>query len=191
VADLKLHPCRLPGIKLIEPDVFEDRRGFFMESYNEVKFAELGVHCRFVQDNHSLSVERGVLRGLHYQLKPRAQAKLVRVIRGAVYDVVVDIRRGSPTFGQWEGFVLSAENKLQLFVPRGFAHGFCTLEPNTEVLYKVDDLYARDLERGIAWNDPALGIPWPIENPILSDKDARHPPLADAEFNFIYGEDGP
>ena len=187
---MKLVPCRLPGVRLIEPEVFEDRRGFFMEAYNEAKFAELDIRCRFVQDNHSLSAERGVLRGLHYQLPPRAQAKLVRVIRGEIYDVVVDLRRGSPTFGAWEGFVLSAENKRQLFVPRGFAHGFCTLAPNTEVIYKVDDFYAPELERGIAWNDPALGIAWPVESPILSDRDRRHPPLAEAEFNFTYSGDG-
>ena len=187
---MRLLSCKLPGVQLIEPDAFEDRRGFFMETYNEAKFAELGIRCRFVQDNHSLSVERGVLRGLHYQLPPRAQAKLVRVIRGEIYDVVVDLRRGSPTFGEWEGFVLSAENKRQLFVPRGFAHGFCTLAPNTEVIYKVDDVYAPELERGIAWNDPALGIDWPVDSPILSDKDRRHPPLAEAEFNFTYEGDG-
>jgi len=186
---MKLLPCRLPDVRLIEPDIFEDHRGFFMETYNEAKFAELGIRCRFVQDNHSLSVERGVLRGLHYQLPPRAQAKLVRVIRGEIYDVVVDLRRGSPTFGEWEGFVLSAENKRQLFVPRGFAHGFCTLAPNTEVIYKVDDFYAPELERGIAWNDPALGIDWPVDSPILSDKDRRYPPLAEAEFNFSYEGD--
>mgnify|MGYP001169986503 CR=1 FL=1 len=183
---MEIFETKLPGVKLIEPVVFEDSRGFFMESYNFRKFGELGISVTFVQDNHSLSKDKGVLRGLHYQLNPMAQTKLVRVTAGAIYDVVVDIRRGSPTYGQWESFVLSAENKLQLFVPRGFAHGFCTLEPNTEVLYKVDNYYSPEHDRGIAWNDPALGIPWPVEHPILSEKDARHPRLAEAENNFRY-----
>jgi len=183
---MKIVETKLPGVKLIEPVVFEDSRGFFMESYNFRKFGELGISVTFVQDNHSLSKDKGVLRGLHYQLNPMAQSKLVRVTAGAIFDVVVDIRQGSPTYGQWESFVLSAENKLQLFVPRGFAHGFCTLEPNTEVLYKVDNYYSPEHDRGIAWNDPALGIPWPAEHPILSEKDARHPRLAEAENNFRY-----
>ncbi|MFD0716742.1 dTDP-4-dehydrorhamnose 3,5-epimerase [Paenibacillus sp. GCM10027626] len=177
---------QLPGVKLIEPAVRGDHRGFFMESYNESKFAENGLHLQFVQDNHSLSVEQGVLRGLHYQLNPKAQSKLVRVVAGAIYDVVVDIRQDSPTYGQWQGFELSAANKLQLLVPRGFAHGFCTLSPNCEVLYKVDALYSPEHDRGIAWNDPALGIVWPTDRPILSEKDAKHPTLAAAEINFTY-----
>lgn len=135
---MKVLTTKLPGIKLIEPTVHGDNRGFFMESYNQATFAKHGIHTVFVQDNHSLSVEVGVLRGLHYQLNPAAQTKLVRVISGEMIDVVVDIRRGSPTFGQWESFVLSAANKHQLLVPQGFAHGFCTLVPNTEVQYKVD-----------------------------------------------------
>jgi dTDP-4-dehydrorhamnose 3,5-epimerase len=139
-----------------------------------------------VQDNHSLSVEAGVLRGLHYQLNPKAQTKLVRVTAGAVYDVVVDIRRGSPTYGKWQGFILSASNKRQLLVPKGFAHGYCTLVPNTEVQYKVDEFYSREYDRGIAWNDPALDIDWPISSPILSEKDGKHPTLAEAENNFTY-----
>jgi dTDP-4-dehydrorhamnose 3,5-epimerase len=177
---------KLPGIKLIEPAVFEDNRGFFMEGYNAQQFAANGITVTFVQDNHSLSVQQGVIRGLHYQLNPKAQSKLVRVTAGAIYDVVVDIRRGSPSFGQWEGYELSAENKRQLWVPQGFAHGFCTIAPNTEVQYKVDSLYSAEHDRGIAWNDPALGIEWPSVNPILSDKDIRHPLLAEAEYNFVY-----
>lgn len=177
---------KLPGIKLIEPTLFEDNRGFFMESYNAANMASHGMSMTFVQDNHSLSVQPGVIRGLHYQLNPKAQTKLIRVLVGAIYDVVVDIRRGSPTFGQWEGFELTAANKHQLLVPRGFAHGFCTLTPNTEVLYKVDELYSAEHDRGIAWNDAALGIQWPTTNPVLSDKDSKHPELADAEFNFTY-----
>ncbi|WP_336784941.1 dTDP-4-dehydrorhamnose 3,5-epimerase [Paenibacillus sp. MMO-177] len=177
---------RLPGVKLLEPPVYGDHRGFFTESYNEKTARENGILHAFVQDNHSLSVEAGVLRGMHYQLQPKAQTKLVRVTAGAIYDVIVDIRRGSPTFGQWQGFILSAANKRQLLVPQGFAHGFCTLVPNCEVQYKVDALYAAELDRGIAWNDPALGIDWPVTKPILSDKDAKHPVLAQAEINFVY-----
>lgn len=177
---------QLPGVKLIEPAVFGDHRGFFMESYNHKTFAEEGLEITFIQDNHSLSAEAGVLRGMHYQLEPKAQTKLVRVAAGAIYDVVVDIRQGSSTYGQWQGFILSAANKRQLLVPKGFAHGFCTIVPNTEVLYKVDELYSPELDRGIAWDDPALGIDWPTLKPVLSDKDAKHPRLANAEANFTY-----
>jgi dTDP-4-dehydrorhamnose 3,5-epimerase len=157
-----------------------------MESYNAERYAANGITVNFVQDNHSLSVHQGVVRGLHYQLNPKAQSKLVRVTAGAIYDVVLDIRRGSPTFGLWEGFELSAQNKRQLWIPQGFAHGFCTLLPNTELLYKVDNLYSIEHDRGIAWNDPTLGIQWPVANPVLSDKDSRNPLLAEAEYNFVY-----
>lgn len=177
---------KLSGVKLIEPAVFGDYRGFFIESYNACVFEANGINHTFVQDNHSLSVETGVLRGLHYQLNPKAQTKLVRATAGAIYDVVVDMREGSPTFGQWQGFILSAANKRQLLVPQGFAHGFCTLVPNCEVQYKVDALYSPEHDRGIAWNDPALSIDWPTTNPILSEKDTKHPLLADAEMNFLY-----
>ncbi|ASS67326.1 MULTISPECIES: dTDP-4-dehydrorhamnose 3,5-epimerase [unclassified Paenibacillus] len=180
----------LPGLKSIEPAVHGDQRGFFVESYNEARFQEYGITHRFVQDNHSLSVEAGVLRGLHYQLDPKAQTKLVRCTAGAIYDVAVDIRRGSPTFGKWQGFILSAANHRQLLVPRGFAHGFCTLVPNSEVQYKVDELYSAEHDRGIAWNDPALGIDWPVRNPVLSKKDDMHPALMDAEIDFIYDING-
>lgn len=163
---------RLSGVKLIEPAVFEDARGYFLESYQAIRYAEIGLPRIFIQDNHSLSKEAGVIRGLHYQLNPEAQSKLVRVTAGAIYDVVVDIRQGSPTYGQWEGFELSADNKRQLFVPTGFAHGFCTLVPNTEVQYKVDRLYSKKHDRGILWNDPAIGIKWPTTQAILSEKDA-------------------
>lgn len=181
---MNIIPTKLEGVVIVEPAVFGDNRGFFMESYNSKKFKKLGIDYDFVQDNHSLSVETGVLRGLHYQLNPKAQTKLVRVAAGAIYDVAVDIRKGSPTFGQWVGVILSAANKRQLLVPKGFAHGFCTLVPNTEVLYKVDEFYSPEHDRGIAWNDPALGIDWPTANPILSDKDGKHPVLKDAEINF-------
>jgi dTDP-4-dehydrorhamnose 3,5-epimerase len=183
---MKLFETKLPGVKLIEPAVFGDNRGFFMESYNVEVFRRHGITHTFVQDNHSLSVDAGVLRGLHYQLNPKAQTKLVRVTAGAIYDVVVDIRKGSPTYGQWQGFILSAANKRQLLVPKGFAHGFCTLAPNTEVQYKVDEFYSPEHDRGIAWNDPALGIDWPASAPILSEKDGKHPRLAEAENNFVY-----
>ncbi|MBU5444364.1 dTDP-4-dehydrorhamnose 3,5-epimerase [Paenibacillus sp. MSJ-34] len=175
---------KLEGVFIIEPAVHGDSRGFFMETYNSVKFKEFKIDFSFVQDNHSLSAEPGVLRGLHYQLNPKAQTKLIRVIQGAIYDVAVDIRKSSPTFGQWVGVILSAANKRQLLVPQGFAHGFCTLVPNTEVIYKVDDYYSPEHDRGIAWNDPALGIDWPTSNPILSAKDQTHPLLKDAEINF-------
>ncbi|RED84022.1 dTDP-4-dehydrorhamnose 3,5-epimerase [Cohnella phaseoli] len=183
---MKVTEGRLAGVKLIEPGVFKDARGYFLESYQAIRYAKVGLPQVFVQDNHSLSKEAGVIRGLHYQLKPEAQSKLVRVTAGVIYDVVVDIRQGSPTYGQWEGFELSADNKRQLFVPTGFAHGFCTLVPNTEVQYKVDRLYSKEHDRGILWNDPAIGIKWPTTQPILSDKDAGHPVLAKAEHNFKY-----
>jgi len=174
----------MEGVLILEPNVFEDDRGYFMESYHDEAMRELGCDATFVQDNHSLSVAPGVIRGLHYQLAPHAQTKLVRVLAGAIYDVVVDIRRSSPSFGRWAGFILSADNKRQLLVPKGFAHGFCTLIPHTQVLYKVDAHYAPEHDRGIRWNDPALGIDWPVAKPILSAKDAQHPALADAEINF-------
>jgi len=181
---MKVMETDLSGVLLIEPAVFGDHRGFFMESYNAQQFQEQGISTVFAQDNHSLSVEAGVLRGLHYQLHPHAQTKLVRVTSGAIYDVVVDIRRNSPTFGQWAGFTLSGENKMQLLIPQGFAHGFCTLIPHSEVLYKVDRYYSPEHDRGIAWDDPALNIQWPTVAPILSDKDRKHPLLAEAELNF-------
>jgi dTDP-4-dehydrorhamnose 3,5-epimerase len=185
---MEMISTKLNGVYLIEPDVMKDDRGFFMESYNQHKFNLLGVEVDFLQDNHSLSVEAGTLRGLHYQLHPKAQSKLIRVTSGAVYDVVVDIREESDSFGKWMGFILSESNKRQLFVPQGFAHGFCTLVANTEVLYKVDQYYSAQHDRGIAWNDPFLGIEWPCLKPILSDKDGKHPILKNAEINFIQGD---
>lgn len=174
----------LPGVLIVEPDVFADSRGFFFESYSQRRYAEHGITDAFVQDNHSLSV-RGTLRGLHYQAKP-GQAKLVRVARGSVFDVAVDIRWGSPTFGRWVGVELSAENKRQLYIPVGFAHGFCVTSEVAEFLYKCSSYYAPDLERGIAWDDPALAIAWPAEEPILSDRDRRHPRLAEAGRDYVY-----
>ena len=160
---------------LIKPKVFADQRGFFLESYSQRSFEENGIDAHFVQDNHSLSAAKGVLRGIHFQKDPYAQAKLVRVVKGSVFDVLVDLRKDSPTFGAWEGFTLSAENFLMLFIPRGFGHGFCTLEDNTEFLYKTGNFYAPESDAGVIWNDPDLKIDWPVEKPILSEKDERLP----------------
>ncbi|OPA76076.1 dTDP-4-dehydrorhamnose 3,5-epimerase [Paenibacillus selenitireducens] len=175
---------KLQGVRIIEPALHVDHRGFFLEIYNTKIYRTYNIEYQFVQDNHSLSKEQGVIRGLHYQVSPHSQAKLIYVLAGSIYDVVVDIRRNSQTFGHWIGVHLSAENKRQLLVPHGFAHGFCTTEPNTEVLYKVDKLYSPEHDRGILWNDPALGIDWPTDQPILSDKDTKHPLLRDADINF-------
>lgn len=174
----------LDGLKIIKPRVFEDPRGFFMESYTRGDLENHGVTQVFVQDNHSLSREAGVLRGLHYQHGPFAQDKLVRVVRGRIWDVAVDIRRNSPTFRKWFGLELSADNKLQLLVPVGFAHGFITLEPDTEVIYKVSAPYAAECDAGIRWDDPELGVAWPVADgaPILSAKDTVQPALADARI---------
>lgn len=181
---MKITETELKGVFIIEPQVFGDHRGFFMESYNKEKFSEYGLNYDFVQDNHSLSQQAGTLRGLHYQLEPKAQAKLVRVTRGAIVDVVVDIRKNSPTFGQWISVILSESNKKQILVPKGFAHGFCTLVENTEVQYKVDEFYSPEHDRGIIWNDPDLNIQWPVSDPVLSEKDKKHPGLKEAELNF-------
>jgi dTDP-4-dehydrorhamnose 3,5-epimerase len=178
----------LEGVYILEPTVFEDHRGFFMESYNKRDFEEIGLFFDFVQDNHSLSVQAGVLRGLHFQLNPKAQTKVVRCLKGAIYDVVVDIRKGSPTFGKWIGVILTEHNRRQIVIPKGFAHGVLTLVPNTEILYKVDEYYSPEHDRAIRWDDPDLKIDWPINNPILSDKDKNAPFLKDIldEINFYY-----
>lgn len=181
---MKVLETKIKGVCLIEPDVFGDHRGFFMESYSSLKFQELGIDYPFVQDNHSLSAEAGVLRGLHFQTNPKAQTKLVRVVAGAIYDVAVDVRKSSATYGQWVGVILSSANKRQLLVPRGFAHGFCTLVPNTEVVYKVDEYYSPEHDGGILWNDPDLAIDWPVTKPVMSDKDLKLPLLKNAELNF-------
>jgi len=178
----------LEGVYLLEPTVFEDHRGFFMESYNKKDLEELGLHYELVQDNHSLSVQAGVLRGLHFQLEPKAQTKIVRCLKGAIYDVVVDIRKGSPTYLKWIGVILTEFNKRQIVVPKGFAHGVLTLVPNTEILYKVDEYYSPEHDRSIRWNDPDIAIDWPYTNPILSDKDRNAPTLKEIEheINFFY-----
>ena len=181
----------LAGVLILEPKVFGDARGWFMESWSKKKMEDAGIFVDFVQDNHSFSAEKGTLRGLHYQLNPMAQAKLLRVSRGTIFDVAVDIRRGSPTYAKWVGIELSAENHRQLFIPRGFAHGFITLTNDAEVLYKADNLYAPEYDGNIRWDDPEIGIKWPIDPVVLSDKDAAAPLLvARTELNFTYSEQG-
>jgi dTDP-4-dehydrorhamnose 3,5-epimerase len=183
---MQLIETEIPAVKILVPKKFGDHRGFFSEVYSDKLLAALGIEQRFVQDNHSLSAETGVVRGLHYQLPPMAQDKLIRVVRGAIVDVAVDIRRGSPTFGRHVSVVLSAENWKQMFVPAGFAHGFATLEPNTEVLYKVTNYYSPGHERGIRWNDPKLGIDWQVSEDaaVLSERDRKHPMLAEMSDLF-------
>ncbi len=175
---MNVTPLEIPDVLLVTPDVFGDARGFFMETFHAEKYRAVGIDRAFVQDNFSHS-RRGILRGLHYQLR-KPQAKLVYVAQGEVFDVAVDIRRGSPTFGKWCGRLLSAENHYQMFVPEGFAHGFCVTSDSASFLYKCSALYDPADERGIAWNDPALGIPWPTSAPILSARDQRMPRLCDA-----------
>jgi dTDP-4-dehydrorhamnose 3,5-epimerase len=178
---MKATPTSLPGVFLIEPKVFRDSRGFLFESWNEREFERAGIRARFVQDNHSRS-EKGVLRGLHYQIR-QPQGKLVRVTEGEIFDVAVDLRRSSPTFGRWDGARLSAQSKAMLWIPAGFAHGFCVLSDFAEVLYKATDFYAPEHERSIAWNDPELAIDWPFSGaPVLSPKDAAGVRLRDAEL---------
>ena len=175
--------------RLIVPKRFGDSRGWFTEVYSEPAFAKLGIDCRFVQDNHSLSVPKYTLRGLHFQAPPRGQDKLVRCVRGAIFDVAVDIRKDSPTYGQWVGAELSSENGHQLFIPIGFAHGFVTLEDNCEVSYKCSDTYAPDSDGGVRWDDPTAGIKWPMPAgivPELSAKDAVQPLLTDFDSPFTY-----
>ena len=183
-----VNSLEISDVKIITPKKFGDERGFFSETYNQQGLVEHGIDLTFVQDNQSLSAQVGTLRGLHYQLPPFAQDKLVRVTRGAIFDVAVDIRRQSPTFGQWVGAVISAKDWNQILVPIGFAHGFCTLEADTEVLYKVTAPYAPAAERGIAWDDPDLAIAWPLplhgQSPKLSGKDGENPKFADADELF-------
>lgn len=181
----KFEKLSIPDVVLIKPNVFGDERGFFTETYKYSEFKENGIDFDFVQDNHSKS-KKGVLRGLHYQLNPKAQGKLVRVINGDVFDVVVDIRKGSPYYGKWVAVRLTADNKFILWVPPGFAHGVYVLEDDTELLYKATSEYSPEHDRGIIWNDPDIGIEWPDFNPALSEKDAKHPLLKDAENKFRY-----
>ncbi|MEM0499385.1 MAG: dTDP-4-dehydrorhamnose 3,5-epimerase [Methanothrix sp.] len=177
----------IPDVVMIEPRVFRDERGFFMESYKHSEFAAFGIKERFVQDNHSRS-KKGVLRGLHYQNPPRAQGKLVRAVSGEIFDVAVDIRKGSPTYGRWVGANLSEENMRMLYIPAGFAHGFLTLSDVADVMYKTTDEYSPEHEAGIIWNDREIGIKWLLAEPVLSPRDAGWPGLRDAVNRFVYGE---
>lgn len=174
-------PTDIRDVVLIRPRVFEDERGFFLESYKRSDFVAAGIKEEFVQTNHSFST-KGVIRGLHYQKNPAAHGKLVRAIAGVIFDVAVDIRKGSPTFGKWVGVELSAENKKMLYVPVGFAHGFAVLSDTAEVMYKITNEYCPEADAGIAWDDPAIGIDWRLSEPVLSDKDRANPLLKDAEI---------
>jgi len=176
---------KLRGVFEIQLNPREDKRGFFMRVYDDTIFKKYGIHRNWVQENHSLSVEKGVIRGLHFQFPPHTETKLVRVISGEIYDVFIDLRKNSPTFGQWDSIKLSAENKKMVYIPRGFAHGFCTLTKNCEVIYKVDNYYAPDSEGIIRWDDPDLGIDWPADTPILSEKDSKAKSFKD--FIETYG----
>jgi dTDP-4-dehydrorhamnose 3,5-epimerase len=184
--DVKI--TKLPGVLLLRPRYFSDARGYFVETYNKRTVATVGVEADFVQDNQSLSLRAGTVRALHFQVPPRPQAKLVRVLRGSIYDVAVDLRVGSPRYGAWVAERLTAEGGEQLFVPRGFAHGYCTLEPNTEVAYKVDEYYAPECEQGLIWNDPTLAVGWPAAatDAVLSDKDRVLGSFADFVSPFRY-----
>lgn len=181
---MKITETKLNGVVIIEPDVFGDNRGFFMESWNKKKMEEAGLYYDFVQDNHSKSTVKGTLRGIHFQKGDKAQAKLVRCVKGAVLDVAVDLRKNSPTFKQWVGVELSAENKKQLLIPRGFGHGFVTLTDDVEFLYKADNYYEPEADAGIRWNDPEIAVDWGVENPILSEKDKNNPFLKDCKKLF-------
>lgn len=185
--EFKPHPS-MPEVVLIEPKAFEDDRGWLMETYKRSEFAANGIGPDFRQDNHSRSTAKGVVRGLHYQKDPMAQGKLVRCLVGAIYDVAVDIRKGSPTYARWVAMELTAERRQILWVPPGFAHGFCTLSEISEVAYKATAEYSAAHDRRFRWNDPAVGVTWPVESPLLSPKDAQAPLLADADNNFQWQE---
>jgi dTDP-4-dehydrorhamnose 3,5-epimerase len=183
---LKVEETAIPAVKVVTTQKFGDERGFFSEVFNQQRFREAGLPSEFVQDNHSRSAKVGTIRGLHFQSGPFAQDKLIRVLRGRILDVAVDLRRSSPTYGRHVALELSAENWQQLFVPIGFAHAFCTLEPETEVFYKVTNFYSAAHDHGLAWDDPAIGVPWPVnaDDATLSDKDRRHPRLSDLPAYF-------
>ena len=190
---MKVTQTNLKGVIIIEPQVFGEERGWFMESWSKQKYDSVLPHIDFVQDNHSYSAEKGVLRGLHYQIDPMAQAKMIRCTRGSIFDVAVDIRKNSPQYKKWTGVTLSADNKKQLFIPQGFAHGFLTLTDDVEVQYKADNYYAPHYDGNIRWDDPDIGIEWPFEPSILSDKDKNAPLLKERvernELNFMFDED--
>ena len=183
---MKMVDTKLPDVKILEPDVFGDHRGWFMETWSQKKLAELGVNLTFVQDNQSFTAKRGTLRGIHFQNCEWSQAKLVRVVAGAVIDVAVDLRKGSPTYLQWVGVELSAENKRQLLIPRGFGHGFVTLTDDVEFVYKVDNDYNKESDRSVRFDDPQIGVDWGVSDPVLSDKDKNAPFLKDSDCSFVY-----
>lgn len=178
----------LPEVWIIEPKVFGDHRGYFMETYSEKAFADIGITDRFVQDNQSFTQKKGTLRGIHFQQDPMAQSKIVRVNRGRVLDLAVDLRKGSPNYCKWVLVELSAENRRMLYIPRGFGHGFVTLTDDVEFLYKVDNLYSKECDRSIRFDDPQIGVQWGVESPILSEKDISAPLLKDSDINFVYGK---
>lgn len=181
----KFKRLAIPDVILVEAQAFPDERGFFMEIFKESNFIPNGINTKFVQDNYSHSI-KGVLRGLHYQKDPKAQAKLVMVVRGEIFDVAVDIRKGSPTYGKWVGEIISGQNHKLFYVPEGFAHGFCALSDETDVIYKVNQEYSAENDRGILWNDPKIGVKWPLDDLIISGKDKQHPLLENADNNFVY-----
>lgn len=183
---MKCTMTKLPGVLIIEPQVFGDQRGWFAETYSAVKFAEMNINTVFVQDNHSYSSQKGILRGLHFQNSPKGQTKLVRCTRGRVLDVAADIRKGSPTYKQWVAVELSADNFKQLYIPKGFAHGFLSLTDDVEIQYKVDEYYSPECDRGIRFNDPEIGVEWGVIDPVLSAKDQTSPFLKDSDCNFVY-----
>jgi dTDP-4-dehydrorhamnose 3,5-epimerase len=181
---MKVTPTKIEGVLIIEPDVFGDSRGWFFESYSEQKLKDAGIEADFVQDNHSFSATKGTLRGLHFQNAPHAQSKLIRCTRGVVLDVAVDLRKDSATYMEWVSIELSAENKKQFFIPKGFAHGFLTLTDDVEFQYKVDDYYDKETDRSICFNDPEIAVDWEYDQPLLSDKDSNAPFLKDSDANF-------
>lgn len=185
MSNFEFRPLTIPGLILVKPRIFRDDRGYFLETYKYADFAGVGIAETFVQDNFSRSAGN-VLRGLHYQKDPSAQGKLVKCLKGAIYDVAVDLRKGSPFYGKWAAIELSEENNLMLYVSPGFAHGFLVLSESADVLYKCTKEYSPQDDRGVIWNDPDISVEWPVRNPVLSDKDIGHPALKDADNNFVY-----
>lgn len=185
---MKIIDTAIPEVKLVEPAVFGDNRGWFYESYSYEKLKSLGIDVNFVQDNRSYSKEKGTLRGIHFQKTPKAQSKLICCTRGKILDIAVDLRKGSPTYLKWIGVELSAENKLLLFIPKGFGHGFVTLTEDVEVLYKVDEYYSKDHDRSIRFDDEAIGIDWGVTEAVLSEKDKNAPLLCNSDVDFVWGE---
>ena len=186
---MKVTELSIPGVKLIEPVYFEDYRGYYCETYSKRTFHEIGIDDEFVQDNHFLSMERGTIRGIHFQNAPHAQAKLLRCTRGSLLDVVVDLRKGSGTYRKWISVILSAENRKQIYIPKGFGHACMSLQDMTEGQYKVDCLYAPEYDRAIVWNDPEIGIEWPDIDVIISSKDKMAPLLKDSDVNFVWSDE--